>query len=134
MDVDPWLLAILKGYLPQSRSEFVINSPVQPRVTVPTYRHYRAERHFNRLIKWLRSNGVNTGNPLHTLRKEFGSQIAAQAGIFAASLALNVLRDRQDLAGGRGREKRLKNVMLTRKDWDFSSVAANERVACCHYE
>jgi len=88
VNVDPWLLAILKGYLPQSRSEFVINSPVQPRVTVPTYRHYRAERHFNRLIKWLRSNGVNTGNPLHTLRKEFGSQIAAQAGIFAASLAL----------------------------------------------
>ena len=88
VDVDPGLLSILKAYMPQSQSEFVINSPVRPRVHAASYCHYRAERHFNRLIRWLRSKGVNTGNPLHTLRKEFGSQIAAQAGIFAASLAL----------------------------------------------
>jgi integrase len=50
--------------------------------------HYRCERHFDRLIRWLRSKGVTASNPLHTLRKEFGSQIAAQAGIFAASMAL----------------------------------------------
>jgi integrase len=40
------------------------------------------------LVAWLRSKGLTARNALHALRKEFGSQICAQAGIYAASVAL----------------------------------------------
>jgi integrase len=52
------------------------------------YENYRAERIFENLIAWLRSKGVATKTPLHTLRKEFGSLINQRHGIHAASLAL----------------------------------------------
>jgi len=91
INVDPGLLAILKGYMPKpstKASQFVIASPVAPKAKATTYHHYRADRVFKNLIKWLRSKGVASRNPIHTLRKEFGSQICKQAGIFAASVAL----------------------------------------------
>jgi integrase len=88
VDVDPQLMEVLRGYMAQSKGEFVIASKVAPRPTTSTYHHYRCERHFGELIAWLRSKGITARNPLHTLRKEFGSQICAQAGIFAASTAL----------------------------------------------
>lgn len=50
-----------------------------------TWRHYRAEGTFERLTAWLRSNGIESRTPLHTLRKEAGSLICKQAGLFAAS-------------------------------------------------
>ena len=37
---------------------------------------------------WLRKHGVPGLRPLHTLRKEFGSQICDRHGIYAASRAL----------------------------------------------
>ena len=37
------------------------------------------------LIGWLRSKGVNSKTPLHTLRKQFGSEIHARYGLLAAS-------------------------------------------------
>ncbi|MDR2778986.1 MAG: hypothetical protein LBB16_01725, partial [Puniceicoccales bacterium] len=40
------------------------------------------------LIGWLRSHGVNSNNPLHTLRKEYGSEICRQFGLYEASRAL----------------------------------------------
>lgn len=40
------------------------------------------------MIEWLRGRGLTARNALHALRKEFGSQICAQAGIYAASVAL----------------------------------------------
>ena len=88
VDVDPCLLEILKGYMQPGADEFVIQSSNKPRRQNGASYHYRCDRHFTRLIGWLRSKGVTAHNPLHTLRKEFGSQIAAQSGIFAASLAL----------------------------------------------
>ena len=88
VDVDPALLAILKEYMRPGAGEFVIRSAVQPRQQPGASHHYRANKVFDGLILWLRSKGVESANPLHTLRKEFGSLIAAQAGIFAASLAL----------------------------------------------
>jgi len=70
-------------------SQFVIASPVKPKPSATTYHHYRCNRLFDRLITWLReSAGVKARNPLHTLRKEFGSYIARKYGIFAASEAL----------------------------------------------
>ena len=40
---------------------------------------HRCHREFDALCRWLRSHGVVSKKPLHTLRKEFGSQIHARA-------------------------------------------------------
>lgn len=88
VDVDPALVATLKGYMGPGCGEFVITSPVLPRPQSGASYHYRCNRIFDGLIGWLRGKGVESRFPLHTLRKEFGSLIAAQAGIFAASLQL----------------------------------------------
>ena len=87
VDVDPDLLEILRSYKKNSKSVFVINSNVEPRQSV-TYHHYRCQIHFDRLIKWLRSKGVKAKNAIHSLRKEFGSLIAQQGGIYTASVQL----------------------------------------------
>lgn len=71
----------------ESKSDFVISSAV--RLDQPKHwNHYRCDHHFKALITWLRSKGVNTRNPIHTLRKEFGSLINQRFGLFAASAAL----------------------------------------------
>lgn len=90
VDVDPGLLEILKTYLPKpgKASPFVIESAVKPRPQSVKNHHYRANRQFKQLVLWLRGKGITSRNALHALRKEFGSQICAQAGIFAASTAL----------------------------------------------
>ena len=48
-------------------------------------RKYRCEKVFNRVLKWLRAQGVESAKPLHTLRKEVGSVINQEFGIYAAS-------------------------------------------------
>lgn len=90
VDVDPSLLEILKAHIPKpgEGSPFVIRSAVQPRPESNRNHHYRCNCLFKELILWLRSKGITARNPIHALRKEFGSQICAQAGIFAASSAL----------------------------------------------
>lgn len=90
VDVDPGLLDILKSYMPKpgEGSAFVIQSSVQPRPEATRNHHYRCNRLFKELVVWLRGKGLTARNALHCLRKEFGSQICAQAGIFAASVAL----------------------------------------------
>lgn len=90
VDVDPGLLEILKGYMPKpgKGSPFVIQSTVQPRPGSARNHHYRCNRLFKEALTWLRSKGLTARNGLHSLRKEFGSQICAQAGIYAASVAL----------------------------------------------
>jgi integrase len=87
VEVDPELLAIFRGFHARSKTSFVIESPVAPRPEA-TYSHYRCQRHFDGVIAWLRAEGVNSNKPLHTLRKEFGSQMCAKHGIYAASRAL----------------------------------------------
>jgi integrase len=87
IDLDPEVVAIFRGFHAQAGDGFVIESKVRPRRNT-TYRHYRAQLVFDHLCAWLRRNGVSSRNPLHALRKEFGSQIADKLGIFAASAAL----------------------------------------------
>jgi len=77
-----------QGQMGKSKSPFVVSSKVDPANHSPHWRHYRADGHFKALIAWLRSKGVKDQKPLHTLRKEFGSLINQQFGIFAASSAL----------------------------------------------
>lgn len=76
-------------YMANGAGEFVIASPNKPRPQSSGNYHYRGARQFASLIRWLRTKAVTGPNPLHTLRKEFGSpRFAAQGGIFAVSLAL----------------------------------------------
>jgi integrase len=85
--LDPEVADILRSYQSSATSRFVIESSCPPRPGA-MYRHYRAQQTFEQLTHWLRERGVNGTKPLHTLRKEFGSQICALHGIFQASRSL----------------------------------------------
>jgi len=85
--VDTQLLERFRGYRARATGSFVIESDGQPR-SGTNYHYYRCQEVFERLSAWLRQNGVNTNRPLHTLRKEFGSQVCAIHGIHAASRQL----------------------------------------------
>jgi integrase len=87
VEVDPELLNLFRGFNARAKGSFVIESLVEARPAA-TYAHYRRQREFKALTKWLRGNGVTGGRPLHILRKEYGSQICAKHGIYAASHAL----------------------------------------------
>ena len=71
-----------------SNSQFAISSTSEPQARSPHWHRYRCDVTFKALLAWLRSKGVPDRNPLHTLRKEFGSLINQKFGIFAASAAL----------------------------------------------
>jgi integrase len=86
VDLDQELLALFRGFKAKATGRFVIESKVQPRPQVNA--HYRCSRLFTQLNTWLRSKGVKGRTPLHTLRKEYGSQVCDRFGIYAASQAL----------------------------------------------
>lgn len=67
---------------------FVLKSEHLPRRHLVKYNYYRADETFKNLTKWLREKGITDQKPLHMLRKEFGSLIASNYDIFAASRAL----------------------------------------------
>ena len=81
------LVALFRGYHAKSRGSFVIESKHRPRNNT-TFSYYRCEQHCEFLTNWLRKHGVISLKPLHTLRKEYGSQLCTRAGIFAASRGL----------------------------------------------
>ena len=81
--VDAELLDLFRGFHARRKSEFVIESDQEPNHT-EDYGSYRCHREFRELIDWLRAKGVTSKTPLHTLRKEFGSQINARYGLTAA--------------------------------------------------
>jgi len=87
VEVDPEVMELFHGYSARRASDFVIESmvPVRPQ---GTYSHYRCQKHFDALATGLRNHGVEANRPLHTLRKEYGSQVCAKHGIYAASRAL----------------------------------------------
>lgn len=96
--LDPEVCALLQGLRARDPlAEYVLAADVPKRnFKIPhkakthsslnqTWAKYRAQDTFTRLAHWLRSEGVNTRAPLHTLRKEAGSLICQKAGLFAAS-------------------------------------------------
>jgi integrase len=87
VEVDPEVMELFRGYQATASGHFVIESPVLPRPDA-AYSHYRCQREFEALSTWLHAHGVDGNRPLHTLRKEYGSQVCAKHGIFAASRAL----------------------------------------------
>ena len=87
--IDPEPLALFRGWKARSTSPFVIEGGNGESISTEAgYFHYRAESHFNKLTAWLRAKGITANKPLHELRKEFGSQICAKNGIYAASRML----------------------------------------------
>jgi integrase len=85
--IPPQMLEAFRGYRARATGRFVIESAVRP-IVGANWGHYRCQAIFKRLIGWLRSKGVAGEKPLHALRKEFGSLIAQQFGIYAAQQAL----------------------------------------------
>ena len=83
--VDPELIELFRGYYARRQSDFVIESNSPPPPFDAPYGVYRCQDHMRALLGWLRSKGVVSKTPLHTLRKEFGSQINARYGLLAAS-------------------------------------------------
>jgi integrase len=87
VDLEPQLIEILRSFQSTNTGSFVVESPRSSRVGT-TYLAYRCGHIFKRLSGWLRKHGVRAAKPLHTLRKEYGSQVCDQHGLFMASLAL----------------------------------------------
>ena len=85
--VEGELLELFRGYRARATNVFVIESNDEPRPGA-NYPFYRCLKVFDRLISWLRENGLVSKKPLHTLRKEFGSRVNELYGIHAASRAL----------------------------------------------
>lgn len=88
VDIDPTLSEMLRACMAASRSQFVIEVGVAPRPNASSYHHYRCSAVFATLTAWLKVRGIEGRNPLHALRKEFGTQINRSHGLFAASAAL----------------------------------------------
>jgi integrase len=88
VDVDPAILAMLTKYMAPGCGPYVVKGGRKMRQDLQANYSYRCGVPFTGLIQWLRKKGVESHNPLHSLRKEYGSLIARGAGIFAASLAL----------------------------------------------
>lgn len=90
VSVDPGLMELLKGLMPKpgEGGHFVIQSRVAPRPQAVTYHHYRCNGIFKRVLRWLKGNGVTARHAIHTLRKEYGSQVCATGGIYSASRQL----------------------------------------------
>jgi integrase len=86
LKLDPEFMSLFKGWHAQRRSEYVLESNRSPRST--RYHYYRADETFNRLVRWLRAQGISGDKPFHVLRKIFGSLIVEKHGIFAASAAM----------------------------------------------
>jgi len=85
IDLDEDTLALFRGYRAKApEDQFVIRSPLAP-VKNPKPGRYRCNPIFKKVLAWLRANGINGHKPLHTLRKEIGSIIASEQGIFEAS-------------------------------------------------
>ena len=83
LNLDPWLLKTLQAHKKAKRG----TKHVVAGVLAKGY-NYRAQTTFQLAVKWLRARGISSTHPLHTLRKEFGSQVAAKHGIAAAAKTL----------------------------------------------
>jgi hypothetical protein len=83
--VDPELLEVFRAYHEQRKSEFVIESDSPPPPFDAPYGVCRCQNEMRALLAWLRAKGVVSKKPLHSLRKEFGSQINERYGLLPAS-------------------------------------------------
>lgn len=89
IDLEPELCALFKRFQSETKCSFVLEPPKRVRVRKKDKsresRGYRCDETHQRLLYWLRIQGVNGIRPIHTLRKEIGSVIASRDGIWKAS-------------------------------------------------
>ena len=84
--IDPTLASVLQGFKARATGAYVIGGDdSEPENHAGWSRKYRCEATFDRLVDWLRGQGIKGQKPIHTLRKEAGSIIATEHGILAAS-------------------------------------------------
>lgn len=88
--VDQHTIACLRGFFAkvQDTNAYVVEGAGIAGGKKKWGEHYRADAAFARLIAWLRANGVNVRKPIQELRREFGSLIATQHGIYASQKVL----------------------------------------------
>lgn len=84
--IDLEIVELLEGWRSQATSRFVVEG-VDPSPNSSIH-HYRADPAHVELIRWLKSKGITARNPLHSLRKEFGSIVCQKAGVYVASRLL----------------------------------------------
>ena len=87
VEIDAELTQVFEAFHGKRKGSFVVESDNGPKPGA-IWRYYRCETHFEGLTTWLRTKGVDTNKPLHTLRKEFGSLLCERGGIYEASRAL----------------------------------------------
>jgi hypothetical protein len=81
------MVDMLKELKTSATRQFVIESDINPRPNAH-YQRYGCDRIHKQLITLLRFHGINSKNPLHTLRKEYASDICRQFVLYEASGAL----------------------------------------------
>jgi integrase len=86
LDLDDRTLGVFLAFARVAKSIFVIESDApDSRSKSAPGGSYRCQRHFDAAVKWLRAQGIKANKPIHELRKEVGSIIASNQGIYAAS-------------------------------------------------
>jgi hypothetical protein len=87
VDLEEHVAKFFERLQAKAKGPFVVESPLEPKANA-SYASYRAKAVFKRVTCWLRRHGVCGQKPLHQLRKEFGSRICEEYGIFASSRML----------------------------------------------
>lgn len=85
IDLDEETITLFRGFYQQRRGPFVIEWKSERTPGQRQTRSYRCDWLFNQLYQRLKKWGVDSKHPLHELRKEVGSIIANEQGIFEAS-------------------------------------------------
>lgn len=85
---DHHVAAFLKNLREESSGKYVVSGHSKHRKSAKWGRNYRAEAAWDRLITWLKANGVKARKPIHELRKELGALVTSKHGIYAASRIL----------------------------------------------
>ena len=84
IEIESEVAALLSKFRKESKGPFVVSA--SGRITKSkSAQWYRAALHFDKLLAWLRKQGVDDLKPLHVLRKEAGSLVNGAMGIYAAS-------------------------------------------------
>ena len=86
LDVSPGMIAVLAEWKEGAIGDYVVAplAALRPK----RWSSYRADGAFEEVLRWLRGRGWDSVQPLHQLRKEFGSAVNQKFGLFAASSAL----------------------------------------------
>ena len=119
VEVDPEVLKVFRDHEKQATGAFVIESKNPPKPNAK-YSYHRCKKDFDAVVTWLRSKGVRANTPLHSMRKEFGSLLCEQGGIYEASRALRHADIRTTSAHYLDRKRRvtvgLGNLLTTVQD------------------